>query len=621
MLKRLLMMMVVVILGFGATVRSEEPFAKAIGTVEVKPNDSSAPVEIPYITWGGDVVTMYANGGLVTTPDSIYGKLGLKLKLVPGDDFPGQVKSLLAHKSPFLRAELRMLAIAAEVVNKDAATKQSVIMQLTWSAGDHMVGRPTVRKANDLKNKKVVLQKFGPHIGMLDDILGSAKLTWSDITVIWAKDLTGSDETPAAMFKKDASIDVAFVISPDMIGLTGGIDQEGSGAEGTVKGSKVVVSTAQLSRSLSDVYSVATAYKVKNPDFVNKFVAGYMKGTNEVVALRKAYHANPKSPEGVHYTNRVLKLAQTVYGNKVLPTLEVDAAGLMDDATFVGIEGNAAFFEQENNQAGFAAKMASAETLAKGQGYTTVKVGFPGPGFTYESIAGIAGIKYTAPVMNRQRINAETTVVGSNDTLDDKTLVSFSVAFEPNGAQVDPATLVQDFQQVAKNLSLYGNAVLVVRGHSDPSQVLREMVLAGKAKGVIKEQSTIVMGADGKPTKKRTYYYNGESLNLTNTKAMMKAIDAGDFSGVADHDPQQVLAAATNLSKVRAEAVKSAFVAYAKENNIPFDASQLQAQGVGPSEPNIAKPTTEAEVRQNIRVEFRMVKISGESVKPSDLDF
>ena len=47
-------------------------------------------LELPFIFWGGDGATFHANGGLETTPDSLFGKQGLKLKLVPGDDFEFQ---------------------------------------------------------------------------------------------------------------------------------------------------------------------------------------------------------------------------------------------------------------------------------------------------------------------------------------------------------------------------------------------------------------------------------------------------------------------------------------------------------------------------------------------------
>src|SRR5688500_8758564 len=77
---------------------AQEPFADLVGPVKVgavkwKPGD---PLEVPYITWGGDVATFHANGGLTTKAGALYQKLGLNLKLRAGDDFVGQVKRYLA---------------------------------------------------------------------------------------------------------------------------------------------------------------------------------------------------------------------------------------------------------------------------------------------------------------------------------------------------------------------------------------------------------------------------------------------------------------------------------------------------------------------------------------------
>src|SRR5262245_52720432 len=49
-------------------------------------------LQVPYILWGGDVATYHANGGETTTAGSLFDKLGLKLRLVRGDDFGQQVK-------------------------------------------------------------------------------------------------------------------------------------------------------------------------------------------------------------------------------------------------------------------------------------------------------------------------------------------------------------------------------------------------------------------------------------------------------------------------------------------------------------------------------------------------
>src|SRR5208283_5108272 len=234
---------------------AQEPFSTTVGKVTVGDVKKADVIEVPYITWGGDVATFIANGGKgETKPGTIFAKQGLKLNLVPGDDFVGQVKNYLEGKSPFLRGTTSMIGLASEVLGSDPRTKPVVFLQLTWSAGDHVVSRENLKTLNDLKGKTIALQKGGPHVGMLDDILRTAKLDWKDIKVIWTDDVTG-DKGPAAAFKKNDKIDACFVISPDMAGLTGGLDSTGTGAEGTVKGAKVLVSTVQMSRSIADVYA------------------------------------------------------------------------------------------------------------------------------------------------------------------------------------------------------------------------------------------------------------------------------------------------------------------------------------------------------------------------------
>src|SRR5262249_33866622 len=151
--------------------------------------------------------------------------------------------------SPFLRGTLSQMAQAAEKLTADNV-RPVVFLQLTWSAGDHMVARPGLRTLNDLRGKKIALQKYGPHVGMLGDLLGTANLKWDDIKVLWTDDVTG-DKGPAELFRKDATIDACFAITPDMVALTGGLDKTGSGKEPTVKGAQVLVSTAHMKRSIA----------------------------------------------------------------------------------------------------------------------------------------------------------------------------------------------------------------------------------------------------------------------------------------------------------------------------------------------------------------------------------
>ena len=141
--------------------------------------------------------------------------------MVNGDDFVAQGQELRGRQDAVFGGTISQIGqVASEVLGKDPRTKPVVFApQLTWSAGDHMVARDNCKTLNDLKGKKIALQTGGPHIGMLDDVLRSAKLKWEDVTIKWTKDVSGPDG-PAEAFRKDPSIDACFAITPDRDALT-----------------------------------------------------------------------------------------------------------------------------------------------------------------------------------------------------------------------------------------------------------------------------------------------------------------------------------------------------------------------------------------------------------------
>ena len=158
-------------------------FSDLVGPGSVDSVKAGGALQVPFIIWGGDMATFYANGGLKTKQGTIFQKQGLNLNLTPGDDFIQQVRDYRAGKSPFLRGTFRMMGQASEVIGSDPRTKGVVILQMTWSAGDHMIAREGIKQVTDLKGKTVAVQQGGPHIGMLDDVLKAAQLGWDDITV------------------------------------------------------------------------------------------------------------------------------------------------------------------------------------------------------------------------------------------------------------------------------------------------------------------------------------------------------------------------------------------------------------------------------------------------------
>jgi ABC-type nitrate/sulfonate/bicarbonate transport system substrate-binding protein/outer membrane protein OmpA-like peptidoglycan-associated protein len=593
-----------------AASQAQEPFSRLVGPVTVAPVKPGAAWEVPFITWGGDVPTFHANGGLQTKSGSLFQQHGLNLKLVAGDDFVGQVKNYLSGKSPFLRGTTGMLGMASEVIGADPRTKPVVFLQLTWSKGDHMVGREAVKDLNQLKGKKVVLQRGGPHVGLLDEILTTAKLTWKDITPVWVDELTG-DKGPAAAFKKDSSIDCCMVISPDMIGLTGGLDGVGTGAEGTVKGAHVVISTDSMNRAVADVYACRKDFYDKNKVQIEKFVAGYLKACEEVAAMRKEFLDKKTSPRYM----AVLKLAQDIYGKQVLPTLEVDADGLVADAEFVFLPGNKLFFEIAGNRVGFAEKEKGALDLAVNQGYAKNRSAFFAPKLDYDKIASLGKLTNTELDLSRftgAEVTKESFVSPESiSSSDSSTIYSFSIHFEPDTSEFKAEVYGPQFQQVIDQAARFRNAVIVVIGHSDPTKTLGDAVRAGMSKGIL----TRVDGAGGP-----RFFLNQQPLDLTKTQQIVQLIEKGAFSG-AQPDPRATMTAALNLSKERAESVKASIVGFAKEKQYLLDAAQIAPTGLGIARPVIAKPKNLEEAMENMRVEFKLMRVSAEVARPSDFDF
>lgn len=582
-------------------------FTSLVGDVKVQPVQQSDQVPLPFLTWGGDVPTFHANGGLTTKPESIFGGMGLKFKLTNGDDFIQQTRDYLGGKTPYLRGTYTMVGQAAQLLNQDASTKPVMVFQLTWSAGDHMVARESVKNLTDLRGKKICLQQGGPHPALVNDALMAANLKWSDVKVVWAKDLSGPNG-PADMFRKDASIDAVCVISPDMAGLCSGIDQKGSGAEGTVKGSHVLVSTAQMSRCIADVYCVRADYFRDHRDLVEKFVAGYLKGCDELIRSKKEYNdGKGKSPAYL----ADLKLAQSILGDKVLPNIETDAHGLVSDATFVGLPGNVSFFNDAGNLSGFSAMQKKTLDLVTTLGYSNERMGFKPAGWDWQKIAKLAGVEYSA-AQTTAKIKAEDISVFPDSNLDDRTLLAFDIHFEPNQEEFSADTYGSEFKRVIQEASTFGHCAVVIRGHADPTRTLVDFLQSGMKRGIVQRTGNAQDGYK--------YTMNGNPLDLTATEDVIKAIRDGQFSG-SDPNPQETMQVALTLSQNRAEAVKKAIAEFAKSNKMNLNLSQVQPSGVGIREPLVAKPKNPDESRKNMRVEFRLIKVKPEAITSADYDY
>jgi ABC-type nitrate/sulfonate/bicarbonate transport system substrate-binding protein/outer membrane protein OmpA-like peptidoglycan-associated protein len=585
-----------------------------------KPIEPGTEVQMPFIFWGGDVATFAANGGLETTGDSQFAHQGLKIKLVPGDNFEAQIKDYMADKSPFLRGTLSMLGQASDQLTAKPETMPVVFLQLTWSAGDHLVGRQAFENLNQLKGKKIALQEGGPHVGMLNDILRTARMDWKDITVVWTKDVSGKDG-PAAAFRKDNSIDACFAISPEMFALTsapstGGIDSVGDGTKDSVKGAHVVVSTQHMARSIADVYACRSDFYKGNRDWIEKFVAGYLHGSEELIDAKTKAGNKDKDAEAKY--QKIEKMAQDIWikddalKDSVAKLDDVD--GLISDAMFVGLPGNESFFTNKGNLSGFQFKQRQACALPVDPSKDPLKTNpklFQAAEIRYPQVRKIGELRGKPPTRPRIASGAEIKIEPSTE------IFRFRVAFKPNEYEFNERDYANDFQRALEVASLFGNTVVAIRGHADPGLLMQRFIQAATRRGLIRRETDT----------RYTVVADGSTIDFTkDTKKVLEIIKKQppgslqysnlEGDGTIDHAVTQL----QGLSDERARNVQKSITSYATSHSLVLDPSQIRTQGVGVSEPENGFPRNDADAAMNRRVEFLVIKVPADKVNTDEFD-
>ena len=544
----------------GASYVESPPLAKVVqgpvGQVQ-----KSASIQVPLITWGGDIATILANGNArVTARGSIFDRLGLTLKLVREDDFKKQVEAYRRGDSPYLRGTVGMISMASELLSADPRTKPVIIYQMTWSSGgDALVVKEGIKTVGDLRGKTIAVQAYGPHVQLLTEMLRDAGLSIRDVTIKWTRDLTGTEATPAAALSS-AEVHAATVISPDALMLTSN-GTVGTGAEGSIKGARILLTTKTANRIIADVYAVRSDYFGSNRDQVEHFVKGLMLAEEELRDLFKNKEARLKD-----YQPCVTAAAEILLDST---QAVADAEAMYHDCEYVGFKGNVKFFADPNyprklSKLGEEAQAAFAAIGLIGRG-----VPLDDARWDYERFK--SGLKDTAgvelPRFDKERVASVITRKQQQGTLAEGELFAFEVFFQPN-QNTFPADLYADsFGRVVELASTYGGALISVEGHSDPMAYLK-----GKKQG----NPEVVLG--------------------------------------------RIKQSAKNLSLTRATAVRDSVIAYARDRGITLDESQFAVVGHGIGQPKSGicgsdpcPPKTEQEWRDNMRVEFRIIQVEAES--------
>ena len=543
--------------------------AKPLGdvvTAKARAVSTAGPLRLPMITWGGDVATIH------TADNGFFKKEGLDVELAVENNFPKQVEATLTGKSPYLRGTMGMIQAAAEVFEREGIDLV-VIYQLTWSTGgDALVVRPGIKTPSDLKGQSIALQLYGPHMDYLANILNSGKVPLGSVKLRWLKELTlptydtgGKTVDPVNAFLEDDSLSAVMSIIPDALSLTSG-GEGGTGAAGSVKGAKILLSTKTASRVIADVYAVRGDYLKAHRGEVEKLVHALMAGQEDFAKLQAE-----KASRRAEFQQVMSRAADLLLGS---PQATPDVEALLGDCEFVNHAGNVAFFTGQGTTRNLDRLSKEIRTSFAQLGLSSDKVALAGAGWDYAGLGrGLSNVgkvqSASKPQFDSKKVAAkveERIAVEPTSWAEEGTLFQIDINFEPNQSDFSEKVYADDFKKALEIAQTYGGSLIIIEGHSDPLGIL-------KAKQS-KEDTAVV---------------------------------------------RQMEQQAKNLSLERARSVRQSFLEYCEKQKLVIDESQFVAVGLGVTTPKFSPPRTKDEWAANRRVVFRIKQVEAELTEFSPL--
>lgn len=531
------------------------------GPFQVRDCPAGDGMALPLRSSGADIVTLYANGyALDTADDAPFADRGLDVQLRLSNDILAQLEAYLACERPFLRGTQGMLNLVADVTEADSRTAMVAIYQHGWSnGGDSLVVRPGIDSPADLSGAVIVTQAYGPHLDYMARVLADARRTaeddgrdWQPPEIRYTEELVGLfGDTPARAFLEDETVAAVFVLTADAAVLTAG--EVGTGAEGSVEGARILLSTTSANRVISEVYAVRADYFEANRDRVREVVDALFESEEtvreDVIKLIVDWEA-----VGAH-----------LLGD---PQAEEEAQQLWRHVETSGLQGNVDW-ATETHPRSFLAINNEIQSFFVEWGLLESAHALAMADWDYGVFSeGLFDQRRTALPGFDDRATAEAVdELRTGDQLEQNTLFEFEIRFQPNQTDFPPAEYSEEFERVIELASTYGGAVLSVEGHSDPLRYLR------------------LRQEDASARELRRIRQAARNLSLTRAMAVRDAVlDAAEQRDLSLDQSQFVTSGLGILSP---------------------------KTGLCGDDP--CPPETEAEWRSNMRVVFRVIQLEAEA--------
>ena len=217
--------------------------------------------------WVGCVGGLVANGGLDTTPSSIYGKKGLNVSFKIIDDWTEGAAALATNN-------VDVMLTTADVWAKDYAQFKSkgfgakAFFMVDWSRGaDGVIAAQGMNGLKDLAGKKVAFAPYTPSHFLLWTGLRESGLSTQQRNAIFDNGIHTKDGIEPATLFAQQKVDAAVAWDPDM-----------SDAVAKRAGSKKIYDTHQADHLIADILVVSDRFAARNPQTVAKFAQGWLEG-------------------------------------------------------------------------------------------------------------------------------------------------------------------------------------------------------------------------------------------------------------------------------------------------------------------------------------------------------
>lgn len=438
-------------------------------TPSVQDCRSSNSLTLPMRTSGVDTVVLSANDYQMTpADDGKFAKNDLDVTLTLENDIRKQLKDYLSCDTPIMRGTQGMLNAVADLTENDPRTRQVAFYQHGFSNGaDAIVARKGINGAEDLSGKTIVTQAYGPHVSYLARILADGESdakesgkSWQAPTILYTEDQVGfTGNTPAKAFAEDSSVDAVFVTSADARILTSG-GKVGTGAEGSVKGASIMLSTKSANRLISEVFVVRADYLEKNRDQISRLTKALFSAEETV---RENVVKQVVDWESV---------GEYLLGDS---GAEKEAQEMWRDVETVGVQGNIDW-ANDSKPRSYKSINDEIQSALVASGMMSSAYAMAKANWDYSDFSGnvFDQRRATLPGFDNNKASSVVSDMKQSGNLEKNALMEFEINFVANQKGFKVEDYRTEFNKVLELAATYGGAVITVEGHSDPLKYLKK---------------------------------------------------------------------------------------------------------------------------------------------------